>query len=854
MQIDRLSYGVGLDLSQLDRDASRADALLAGIGSSPIRAIATGGVDSDQIAAAFGSLGSRLGGEVANGTRASGATLSAFAAHINAIFDRTAGATIEMFRRIDAAMKFPTFDAALTRLRSRLVDVGTTWSGLWDRGTRRAAEAVATTGGMVPILRDIGSGTRSAEAATSKLYSPTRALADAWGSIRSRVAVAREEMALAASRPPPAGRRPGVGRAFSLPKADVDGATRGLVAAFDAAGRLQSAITRVGAVAGPAFGAMGKAAEIAGKTVLAATEGLYLALMAPVRVLALVGSGLAGVAQGMFRWHNLTSSLGDVSRKTYRSLFEETGLVRRGVGLITTGVLRLTSGLAHVATLGVFKRLGNDASLAGMAIGKATGSIRSFAGQLIVAAGLAGIGYKVAEGLKSSIKAASDLNETVSASRQVFGSSFGAVNDQVERNAKQFGLLRRSQLDAANGFGSLAQGAGYSERASATFANTFTQLAADLASFKNLSFEDATGKISSALAGQSEPLRRFGVLIDEDAVKTYALTHGLATSADSLDNHAKMAARAALIQQGLAAASGDLARTSDSAANQFRKAGGGIANFSERIGSLLLPAVQAGATAFNELLASALEVFEGNLPAIQSWADYLLGAMNTVGRVVRNLGAYWQVAALRVGEFAANAVAWINTIPDNFGPITAWLGRNWANLLRDMIDGTATALTNLGVNALNFGKAFWDALSGGEFNFTWTPLLDGFTTATEQLPELIKPELLSVQAAIDEIWAGVDKKEKARAEAIGKALPRPKDTLNPATDKAQKEVERKLAAAIEVGSKESYSIIQANKVGSRDGGIKSVAANTKTAAEIAKQHLEWVKNHPNGFNVEMGTI
>lgn len=552
------------------------------------------------------------------------------------------------------------------------------------------------------------------------------------------------------------------------------------------------------------------------------------------RMLAIVGAtgAAAGVAvklgQGVLRVQNYVGSLGDVSRKTFTQLF-------------------------HIGTLGVFRRLGAEASGAQGAVGSLASGVRSLGRDLLVAFGVAGLTYKLAEGIKGGIKAASDLNESVAASKEVFGDSFGTINAQVEDLSRRYGLLRRSQIDAATGFGSIAQGAGYAQAESARFGNTFTALAADLASNKNLTFEEATGKLTSALAGESEPLRRFGVLIDENSVKAYALSHGLATSAGAIDNHAKMAARAALIQEGLKTVNGDLARTADSTANQFRRAGGGMANFAERIGQLLLPAVNLGVTAFNELLASALEVFEANLPMIQSWAGYLTSAMEGVGRVVRNLGAYFRVAQLRVGEFAANAINWLNTLPENFGPIILWIENNWANMLRDLIDGTAAAFTNLATNAANFGKALWSALSGGEFTFEWTPMLDGFYAATQALPELIKPELISVQDEIDQIWAEVDRKEAQRAANVAKLLPKPKDNLKPA-EEAKKDVERKLAAAVEIGSKESYSIIQSNRVGNRNDGIKSVAQHTKATADTAREHLNWVKNHPNGFSLETAGI
>lgn len=712
MMIDRLSYGVGLDFSQLDRDAARADKLLGGIGKGATSEIAT---PKGAAAPDVGNLADRLSSSMKGG--GIGAAFAPMFATLAKEIDRVGGATITMFRRMDAAMKFPSLNAAVGGVGNALLGVGV-------------------------------------------------------NSVRA--------MGMLAS-----------------------GAVQATAAAF----RLNGALGVVVA---------------AGATVGTVVAG---------RLLAIVGASSAAagavvkLGQGVLRASNYFSSLGDVARKTFTQIF-------------------------HLGTLGVFKKMSADAAAARGVVGGLGGSIRSVGRDLLVAFGAVGLVYKFVEFLKGGITAASKLNETVNASKVIFESSYGVVKAQADEMNKLYGISKQAQLDVASGYGAMAQSAKFTTAESAKLANEMTALAANLSSSRDLPFAEAAEKIKSALAGQSEPLIKYGVLIDEDAVKAYALSHGLATSAKSIDAHAKMSARAAIIAQGLSYAQGDLANTADSAANQFRKAGGGMATFAEMIGTLLLPAVNLGTTAFNDLLAMTIETFETNLPMIESWAGYITGAMSEVGKWARNLGAYWKISQLMAGEFVANTVNWLNTLPENIGPIVLWIQNNWANMLRDLMDGTAAAFTNLLTNASNFGQALWAALSGDTdamANFSWTPLLKGFTAATEALPEMIKPALISVQDEIDAVWAGIESKEAIRAAKLAKAVARPKDK-GPA-DEAKKDVERKLAAAVEIGSKESYSIIQGNRVGNRDGGIKSVAANTKDNAATAREHLAWVKNHPNGFNL-----
>ena len=61
------------------------------------------------------------------------------------------------------------------------------------------------------------------------------------------------------------------------------------------------------------------------------------------------------------------------------------------------------------------------------------------------------------------------------------GTAFGPVATQAEQLQRQYGILASEQLKVASSFGAIAQGAGYTEQASADLANKLTMRAADLA-------------------------------------------------------------------------------------------------------------------------------------------------------------------------------------------------------------------------------------------------------------------------------------------------------------------------------------------------------------------------------------
>jgi len=126
-----------------------------------------------------------------------------------------------------------------------------------------------------------------------------------------------------------------------------------------------------------------------------------------------------------------------------------------------------------------------------------------------------------------SIKAASDLGETISKVGVLFGDSAKEIEKFADGAAQSLGQTKQQALDAAANFAIFGKSAGLSGVALTEFSTGFVSLAADLASFNNVSQDEAINAIGSALRGEAEPLRRFGVLLDDATLKNAALELGL---------------------------------------------------------------------------------------------------------------------------------------------------------------------------------------------------------------------------------------------------------------------------------------------------------------------------------------
>lgn len=171
---------------------------------------------------------------------------------------------------------------------------------------------------------------------------------------------------------------------------------------------------------------------------------------------------------------------------------------------------------------------------------------------------------------KECLRLGSDLEEV----RNVVDVTFPHMTDRVNEFARSaedaFGLSETMAKKYVGIFGAMAKTFGYSEEAAYDMATALTGLTGDVASFYNLSQEEAYTKLKSVFTGETETLKELGVVMTQNALDQYALANGYGKTTAKMTEQEKVALRLRFVQEQLSAASGDFARTSDSWANQVR--------------------------------------------------------------------------------------------------------------------------------------------------------------------------------------------------------------------------------------------------------------------------------------------
>lgn len=200
-----------------------------------------------------------------------------------------------------------------------------------------------------------------------------------------------------------------------------------------------------------------------------------------------------------------------------------------------------------------------------------------------------GITTPVVAGFAKMTKAASDYDENMNKVDVAFGSSAKAVKKFASTATSQFGLSRNSALEMTSQFGDMGTSMGLSQSSAANMSISLAGLAGDLASFKNISTDEAMTGLNGIFTGETESLKQLGVVMTETNLKQFASDQGLVY--DSMSQSEKVQLRYNYVMSQTKNAQGDYARTADGTANSARTFKESLENLCITLGQNLLPII-----------------------------------------------------------------------------------------------------------------------------------------------------------------------------------------------------------------------------------------------------------------------
>ena len=290
--------------------------------------------------------------------------------------------------------------------------------------------------------------------------------------------------------------------------------------------------------------------------------------------------------------------------------------------------------------------------------------------------GAIGIGVAGVVG-KKLVDAGSDLAESQSKVQVVFGKSSKVVEDFAKNAADSMGMSRQKALEATGTYGNLFQAFGVGQTQAASMSTSLVQLAGDLASFNNASPEDTLLALRSGLSGEAEPLKKFGIAINDARLKQEALNMGLYNGKGILSVNAKTQAAYALIMKDSTLAQGDYARTADGVANTMRSLQANFADVSAELGQILIPYFQRLLSVVKDSILPRVREFvdilgqDGLRGALKYLGGEFLGFLGNMGKTGNIIFAVVTAfVALKAATIAFTATVNILTIATKLFGIT----------------------------------------------------------------------------------------------------------------------------------------------------------------------------------------
>jgi hypothetical protein len=421
------------------------------------------------------------------------------------------------------------------------------------------------------------------------------------------------------------------------------------------------------------------------------------------------------------------------------------------------------------------------------------------------------VGQMLAQLAGESIQLASDLEEVQNVVDVTFGTEGSAKIEKWAEAARQkFGLTELQAKQYTSTLGAMMKSNGMSEDSIYEMSTGLAGLAADMASFYNLPFDEAFSKIQSGMVGMSMPLRQLGIDMTETAVGAYAAANGFETQYDKMTEAEQMLVRYKYLMSVTADAQGDFARTSDSYANSQRRMTTAFDTLKAQLGEALLPIATEVTNAVNSLLD--LLIYKPPETAFDTAEESIKDAAGAATQAQGILG-YMDKLMEKYGQGAASTDEWAQAlerlktvfpevnqfIDDETGALTAsneQLRQYIENSKQAAIeDAKKAALSGLTQQYMEAGQAYYTAeinrdMATEQANQARQDLINyikrsdaNFTGANMSIDQLqyaaqsVANEFGESQETINE-WVRIYNEQTTSAEDFGKEMDTLQSTMN----------------------------------------------------------------------------
>ena len=385
-----------------------------------------------------------------------------------------------------------------------------------------------------------------------------------------------------------------------------------------------------------------------------------------------------------------------------------------------------------------------------------------------------GMGKKIAAGLsiaaftkftKDCIEVGSNVTEVQNVVDTAFKDLSGQADQWASNAMTNFGLSELSAKKYMGVFGQMSNAMGITGQAALDMAEDVTGLTGDVASFYNLSTDEAYTKLKSIWTGETETLKDLGVVMTQTNLDQYALNNGFGKTTAKMTEQEKVMLRYQYVTSALSNATGDFVKTQDSWANQTRILTLRFQQLKASLGKGFIALFTPILRGFNNLLAGLQKVADG----FASFVQMLTGAdvstsMGSISSDIAGIGDDASSAADNVGDIGSAAKKTAKDIEKSLA------GFDQINKLTEPTDDSSDSSGSTGGTSSGIGSVdLVPDVSGSTSNAT-SAISDFVNKAKKELDKLRKWSVSTFSPSMSRIWDGLTKNTDTAKKNLASAF------------------------------------------------------------------------------------
>lgn len=363
----------------------------------------------------------------------------------------------------------------------------------------------------------------------------------------------------------------------------------------------------------------------------------------------------------------------------------DTSGITKGAKKIKPEVERATKSTKDLGN--EFEQIGKKGKQSFKEIDDGLNNLKSALGDLASTIGLSfGLDSLIDFGQKA-IGLASDIQEVQNVVDTSFGEMSGKVEEFAATSIESFGMSELTAKQTAGRFMSMSTALGLTQEQAADMALTVTGLTGDMASFYNVSQDVASTALASIWTGETESLKRFGIVMTQTNLEAYALSQGINKTWNEMTQAEQVQLRYNYVMEQTAIAQGDFVKTQDSWANQQRILSESTDALAASIGQGLMESLTPLQGIIVDIVQSLLD-FQESTGLLDDFFMVLIGGVT--GLVTLKAASVIQTVAAAVMRMGSAA------------------------LLANLQSGLAAIAIGALVAVIAQLAGAWDSMSGGE--------------------------------------------------------------------------------------------------------------------------------------------